>query len=166
MKATKVVPMKMYQHPYATCHAYTMCPVWNMLLSFPYTALHALHADQYPIISHTHLPDQFDAAYLSTMTVWTPQLVPALVHQNPQIWKISRQYLLMMNFWSTEMAPECTLCIHENELPNNICSYPCPYGHNGTASYIDSLDLSDISDLENHFLTTSDEEDLPALASD
>ena len=33
-------------------------------------------------------------------------------------------------------------------------------------SYIDSFDLSDISDLEDHFLTTSDEEDLPALAAD
>ena len=69
-------------------------------------------------------------------------------------------------FWSTEMVPEHTLCIHENGLPNIICSYPCPYGHNGTASYIDSLDLSDISDLEDHFLTTSDKEDLSALAED
>ena len=69
-------------------------------------------------------------------------------------------------FWSTEMVPERTLCIHENRLPNNICSYQCPYGHNGTASYIDSLDLSDISDIEDHFLTTSDEEELPALAED
>ena len=68
--------------------------------------------------------------------------------------------------WTTELAPERTLCIHENGLPNNVCSYPCPYGHNGTTSYIDSLDLSDISDLEDHFLTTSDEEDLPALAED
>ena len=69
-------------------------------------------------------------------------------------------------FWSAEMLPEWTLCIHENGLPNNICSYPCPYGHNGTTSYIDSLDLSDISDIEDHFLTTSDEEELPALAED
>ena len=69
-------------------------------------------------------------------------------------------------FWSTEMVPEWTLCIHENGLPNSICSYPCPYGHNGTASYIDSLDLSDISDLEDHFLTTSDEEELPTLEED
>ena len=65
--------------------------------------------------------------------------------------------------WSMEMMPERTLCIHENGLPNNVCSYPCPYGHNGTASYIDSLDLSDISDLEDHFLTTSDDEELPGL---
>ena len=65
--------------------------------------------------------------------------------------------------WSTELIPERTFCIHENGLPNNVCSYPCPYGLNGTASYIDSLDLSDISDLEDHFLTTSNDEELPGL---
>ena len=66
-------------------------------------------------------------------------------------------------YWSTEMVPDRTFCIHENGLPNNVCSYPCPYGHNGTALYIDSLDLSDISDLEDHFLTTSNDEELPGL---
>ena len=65
--------------------------------------------------------------------------------------------------WSVEMVPERTFCIHKNGLPNNVCLYPCPYGHNGTASYIDSLDLSDISDLEDHFLTTNDDEELPGL---
>ena len=69
-------------------------------------------------------------------------------------------------FWSTEIVPEQTLCIHENGLPNSLCSHPCPYGHNGTASYIDSLDLSDISDLEDHFLTTSDDKELPTLEED
>ena len=48
------------------CHTYTMCPVWNMLLSTPYTAL---RADQLPVIPHTHLPDQCDAIFLSMMTV-------------------------------------------------------------------------------------------------
>ena len=56
-----------------------------------------------------------------------------------------------------------TFCIHENGLPSNVYLYACPYGYNGTPSYIDSLDLSDISDLEDHFLTTSDDEDLPGL---
>ena len=65
--------------------------------------------------------------------------------------------------WTTELAPERTFCIHKNRLPNNICSYPCPYGSNNTVSYIDSLDLSDVSDLEDHFLTTSDEEELSGL---
>ena len=48
-------------------------------------------------------------------------------------------------------------------MPNNICQYACPYDNNTTMSYIDSLDLSDVSDLEDHFLTTSDEEELPGL---
>ena len=65
--------------------------------------------------------------------------------------------------WTTELAPERTFCIHENGLPNNVCSFPCPYGYNGTVSYIDSLDLSDILDLEDHFLTTSNDEELPGL---
>ena len=65
--------------------------------------------------------------------------------------------------WTTELAQERTFCIHENGLPNNISSYPCPYGSNNTVSYIDSLDLSDVLDLEDHFLTTSDKEELPAL---
>ena len=26
--------------------------------------------------------------------------------------------------WSTELIPERTFCIHENGLPNNVCSYP------------------------------------------
>ena len=63
--------------------------------------------------------------------------------------------------WTMEIIPERTFC--ENGLPNNVCSYPCPYGTNGTSSYIDSLDLSDISDLEDHFLTTSDDEELQGL---
>ena len=65
--------------------------------------------------------------------------------------------------WTTDMVPVRTFCIHENGLPNNMCLYPCPYGTNGTASYIDSLDLSDISDIKDHFLTTSHEEELPGL---
>ena len=69
--------------------------------------------------------------------------------------------------WTTELAPERTFCIHKNGLPNNICSHPCPYRpNNNTVSYIDSLDLSDVSDLEDHFLTTSDKEELPALEGD
>ena len=65
--------------------------------------------------------------------------------------------------WTTEIIPERTFCIHKNGLPSNMCLYPCPYGSNGTSSHIDSLDLSDISDLEDHFLTTSDDEELPGL---
>ena len=65
--------------------------------------------------------------------------------------------------WTTELAPDRKLCILENGLPNNVCQHACPYGNNGTTLYIDSLDLSDISDIEDHFLTASDEEELPGL---
>ena len=65
--------------------------------------------------------------------------------------------------WTTEMVPERTFCIHENGLPNNVCQYPCPYGHNNSVSYMDSLDLSNISDYEDYMLTTSEDEELPGL---
>ena len=65
--------------------------------------------------------------------------------------------------WMAEIVPERTFCIHENGLPNNICQHPCPYGNNNTVSYMDSLDLSDISDYEDYMMTTSDDEDLPGM---
>ena len=67
--------------------------------------------------------------------------------------------------WTTEMVPERTFCIHENGLPNNVCQYPCPYGNNNndSVSYMDSLDLSDISNYKDYMLTTSNDEDLPGL---
>ena len=65
--------------------------------------------------------------------------------------------------WTIEMVPERTFCIHENGLPNNVCQYPCPYGNNNIVSYMDSLDLSDISDYKDYMMTTSDDEELPGL---
>ena len=61
-------------------------------------------------------------------------------------------------YWTSEEVPERTFCIHENGLPHNLCQYPCPYGSNDTVSYMDSLDLSDISDYEDYMVTSSDEE--------
>ena len=66
--------------------------------------------------------------------------------------------------WTTEMVPERTFCIHENGLPNNVCQYPCPYGNNNNSvSYMDSLDLSNISNYEDYMMTTSNDEELPGL---
>ena len=48
--------------------------------------------------------------------------------------------------WTAEIVPARTFCIHENCLPNNVCQHPCPYGNNDTVSYMDNLDVSDISD--------------------
>ena len=65
--------------------------------------------------------------------------------------------------WMTDMVPERTFCIHEKGLPNNVCQYPCPYGNSNTASFMDSLDLSDISNYEDNMMTTSDDKELPGL---
>ena len=66
--------------------------------------------------------------------------------------------------WTTEMVPERTFCIHENGLPNKVCQYPCPYGNNNNSvSYMDSLNLSNISNYEDYMMTTSDNEELPGL---
>ena len=64
--------------------------------------------------------------------------------------------------WTSDIVPERTFCIHKNGLPNNVCQHPCLYGSNDTASYMDSLDLSDILDYEDYMVTSSDEE-LPGM---
>ena len=51
--------------------------------------------------------------------------------------------------WTSKETPERTFCIHAHGLPHNLCQYPCPYEHHNTISYMDSLDLSDISDYED-----------------
>ena len=60
--------------------------------------------------------------------------------------------------WTSEETPERTLCIHEYGLPHGLCQYPCPYMNYDTIFYMDSLDLSDISDYEDYMVTSSDEE--------
>ena len=155
-----------------------MCPVWNMHLSILHTLHHAVQLILLAITHSNPHSDQCTATYPSVVTrittppqyAWTLPTVPEMQHQNPlkmrnhqMRMRISRQYSMDDEHWTTEMVPVRTFCIHENGLPNNVCSYPCPYGTNGTTSYIDSLDLSDISDIEDHFLTTSDDEELPGL---
>ena len=60
--------------------------------------------------------------------------------------------------WTSEETPERTLCAHEHGLPHGLCQYPCPYVNYQMPSYMDSLDLSDISDYEDYMVTFSDEE--------
>ena len=141
MKAMKVVPMKMYQHPYAKCHAYTMYP----------------HSPARPVHCYLSFSDDSNPMNTSTSSSNTFPESSDIEEEDFQTVPMDDEH------WTTELAPERTFCIHRNGLPNNICSYPCPYRSNNTVSYIDSLDLSDVSDLEDHFLTTSDEEELPEL---
>ena len=65
-----------------------------------------------------------------------------------------------LDFWRNTW--ERTLCIHEHGLPHGLCQYPCPYANYDTIFYMDSLDLSDISDYEDYMVTSSDEE-IPGL---
>ena len=69
---------------------------------------------------------------------------------------------LSNDHWTLEEIPERTLCIHEHGLPHGLCPYPCPYANYQMPSYIDSLDLSDISDFEDYMVTSSDK-DIPAF---
>ena len=64
--------------------------------------------------------------------------------------------------WTMEEAPDRPLCIHEHSLPHRLCLYPCPYVNYQIPSYIETMDLSDISDFEDIMITSSDE-DIPAL---
>ena len=60
--------------------------------------------------------------------------------------------------WDTKEIPDRTLCIHEHNLPDGLCLYPCPYADYQGSSYIDSLDFSDISEFEGYMVTSSNED--------
>ena len=64
--------------------------------------------------------------------------------------------------WISEEIPERTLCIHEHGLSHGLCPYRCPYVNYQMPSYIDSLDLNDISEFKDYMFTFSDE-DIPAF---
>ena len=64
--------------------------------------------------------------------------------------------------WTSKETPERTLCIPEHGLPHGLCPYPCPYANYQMPSYMDSLDLSDISNYEDYMVTFSDE-DMPVF---
>ena len=109
------------------------------------------HSPARPVCHHLSFSDDSDPMDTSTSSSDTSPESLDIKEEDFQTVPMDDEH------WTTELAPETTLCIHKNGLPNSICSYPCPYRSNNTVSYIDSLDLSDILDLEDHFLTTSDD---------
>ena len=66
--------------------------------------------------------------------------------------------LLDDEHWTSKETPERTFCTHEQGVSHNLCQYPCPYGSKNTLSYMESLDLSGISDYKDYTVTSSDEE--------
>ena len=100
MKAMTVVPMKIYQHPYAKCHAYTMYPAWNMHLSTLHTAHPADQLQSASDITYTPTrPVHCCLSFSSDSDPGTLQIVPVIQPQNPLTLRtrISRQYLWTMN---------------------------------------------------------------------
>ena len=161
MKVTRVVLTLMtYQHLCRNPLTYTTCPAWNMHPSI----WHTLHfTPQWTVVHHAPLPDQYATIYHLPLTIQKMTRIQT-AHQNTQMKKkISQTVHLDDKHWMAEIVPERTFCIHENGLPNNICQHPCPYGNSDTVSYMDSLDLSDISDYEDYMMTTSEDEELPGL---
>ena len=168
----KVVPMKTYQHLYERLLAYTMYSVWSMHSSILSTLHHvdqlflqitthshphsglSFSSDQEQDISLVHMDTSFSSA--DSAPEPSDDEEP---YENEDFQTVSMDD----EHWTKEMVPERTFCIHKNGLPNNVCAYPCLYGANNTVSYIDNLDLSVVSDIEDHFLTTSYEEELPGL---
>ena len=63
--------------------------------------------------------------------------------------------------WHNEEAADRTLCIHEHALPHRLCLYLCPYANYLLPSYVETMDLSDISNFEDIMIMSSDE-DIPA----
>ena len=63
---------------------------------------------------------------------------------------------------TSEETPDRILYIHEHGLPHGLCPYPCPYVKYQIPSYVDSLDLSKISDFEDIMIMSSNEE-IPAV---
>ena len=98
----------------------------------------------------------------SSDTAHTPDNTPACSDSSEKEEEDFQMVPLDDKHWTSEEGPERTFCIHEHGLPHNLCQYPCPYGSNDTVSYMDSLDLSDISYYEDYMVTSSYEE-LPGL---
>ena len=64
--------------------------------------------------------------------------------------------------WTDEQITDRTLCIHSLLLQHELCAFPCPYVDYLTSSYLNEMDLSDISEFEDYMVTSSDE-DIPSL---
>ena len=120
----------------------------------------------------------FDSA--PTTPCNTPQTPPRPVHRclsfssadsytpdsTPECSEDKEEYFQMVplddEHWTFEETPERTLCVHEHGLPHGLCPFPCPYMNYQMPSYMDSLDLSDISDYDDYMVTSSDE-DIPGM---
>ena len=94
----------------------------------------------------------------SSADSYSPDSIPQCSESSEDEKKDFQMVQLDDEHWTSEVTPERTLCIHEHGLPHGLCPYPCPYANYQMPSYMDSLDLSDISDNEDYMVTFSNEE--------
>ena len=97
-------------------------------------------------------------------TIHTPGTTPASTPEYSEDKEEEEDFQMVPlddDLWTSNI-PERTLCIHEHGLPHGLCPYPCPYADYQMPPYINSLDLSDISDSE-HYMVTSSDKDIPAF---
>ena len=126
-----------------------------------------------PYIHHVSSMEQASFNFVTTTSCNTPQTAPRPVHRHlsfsspdnsiPDSTPVCsdssdekeedfQMVPLDDKHWTSEETPERTICIPKNALPHNLLQYPYPYGNHNTISYMDSLDLSDISDYEDYIL--------------
>ena len=122
------------------------------------------HASFNPVLTTPHSTPQTPPRPVcrhlsfSSADIYTPDSILVCSDSSDDEEKDFQMVPLDDEHWTSEETPVRTLCIHEHGLPDELCQYPCPYMNYETDSYLDSLDLSDISDYEDYMVTSSDEE--------
>ena len=99
------------------------------------------------------------------VTLTTPRATPASTPEYLEDEEEEEDFQMVTlnnDHWTNKEISDRTLCIHEHVLPHGLCLYPCPYENYQISLYIDSLDLSDISNFKD-IMVMSSNEDMPAL---
>ena len=100
--------------------------------------------------------------FFSTADSYTPESTPQCSESSKDKEEDFQMVPLDNEHWTSKETPERTLCIHKHGLPHGLCPYPCPYANYQLSSYLDSLDLSEISDYEDYMVTSSNK-DIPGM---
>ena len=121
--------------------------------------LHSTQSLPHLTVHHKLHPDQCADACLLAQQTTTLQTTPqcAQTAQMRKKRKISRWYPRMMNTGLLKKClKECSVSMNVDYCMDYASA--CVLTRTITLSYMDSLDLSDISDYEDYMITSSDEE--------
>ena len=142
----RVVQIPLTFH-YERLLTFTTLPAWNTSFnpvpSTPHSTPQTLHRPGHRCLS------------FSSADIYTPDGTPVCSDSSDE--EDFQMVPLDDEHWTSEETPDRTFFIHEHGLLHGLCQYPCPYVNYNAMSYMDSLDLSDISDCEDSMVTSSDE---------